>query len=337
MTRETLPVPVYALLAVTAAALGIATLVLMQQGVPPSSAAGIALVPSLLFGIVGLASRFACRALPLGRNSLGRIVLTHGGAAIVASGLWVLVWQWWLEVLDRRAFDVTILFGAGALLYGGIVAVHYLLLEVEAAQRAEEAALRYELLAREAELKAFKAQIDPHFLFNSLNAVAALCGSSPKDARRMAQLLADFFRQTLRVGALDRITLEQELELVTRYVAIEQVRFGQRLTLAIDATEAARAVEVPPLLLQPLIENAVRHGIASMVEGGLLSIDAAVAGDTLRILVANPADPERRTSPGEGIGLQNARGRLESMFAERGSLRIGETGGVFRVEIEVPA
>ena len=337
MTGERVPVAFYALLAVAAAALGIATLVLMQQGVAPASAAGIALVPSLLFGVIGLASRFACRALPLSRNSLGRIVMTHGGAAIVASGLWVVVWQSWLAMLERPDFEVSILFGAGAVLYGGIVAVHYLLLEVEAAQRAEEAALRYELLAREAELKAFKAQIDPHFLFNSLNAVAALCGSNPKDARRMTQLLADFFRQTLRVGALERITLGQELELVERYVAIEQVRFGPRLRLEVDAEERALGVLVPPLLLQPLLENAVRHGIASMVDGGRVLIRARVVGDTLDIAVENPADPERSTAPGEGIGLQNARGRLEAMFAGRAALHATESQGTFRVAIEVPA
>ena len=337
MKSDRVPVAVYALLAVAAAALGIATLVLMQQGLPPASAAGIALVPSLLFGIVGLASRFACRVLPLARNSLGRVVVTHGGAAMVASGLWVVVFQWWLAMLGQKAFDVSILFGAGAVLYGGIVAVHYLLLEAEAVQRAEEAALRYELLAREAELKAFKAQIDPHFLFNSLNAVAALCGSSPTDARRMTQLLADFFRQTLRVGALERITLGQELALVERYVAIEQVRFGQRLVLEVDTEESALSVAVPPLLLQPLLENAVRHGIASMLDGGRVQIRARLSGDTLRLEVENPADPDRSTAPGEGIGLENARGRLEAMFGKQASLRASESNGAFRVEIEVPA
>src|SRR5205807_1876180 len=111
---------------------------------------------------------------------------------------------------------------------------------------AEEAALRYQVLAREAELRAFKAQVDPHFLFNSLNAVASLCGSRPADAREMAQLMADFFRLTLRVGSRERITLAEEIDLVSRYLAIEKVRFGSRLASHIDRDEAAGRCLVPP-------------------------------------------------------------------------------------------
>src|SRR5207302_2096928 len=126
---------------------------------------------------------------------------------------------------------------------------------------------RSRVLAREAELRAFKAQVDPHFLFNSLNAVASMCGSRPLEAREMAQRLADFFRLILRLGALERITLAEEIDLVQRYLAIEQVRFGDRLTTHINVDENAARCMVPPLLLQPLVENAVRHGVASMVEG----------------------------------------------------------------------
>lgn len=336
MTLERMRAALYALLAIAGAALGVAVLTLVRQGVPAGTATLLAVPPALLFAAIGMASRYVCRALPLETHSFARILTTHGGSAIAASGLWVLAWQQWLTWLGRGVLDVSLLLGPGALLYAAMIAVHYLLLQVESARRAQEAALRYELLAREAELKAFKAQIDPHFLFNSLNAVAALCGSSPRDAREMTQLLADFFRQTLRLGALDRIALAQELELLARYVAIEQVRFRERLTLRINADDAARAVEVPPLLLQPLIENAVRHGVASMVEGGTVLIDAAVVDRKLRIVIENPADPDRAQSRGEGIGLQNARGRLAAISAGRASLRTTEAGGMFRVEIEVP-
>lgn len=337
MTRARVQAALQGLLASTLAALAISALILVQQGVSPGGATAIALLPALSFGAVGLASRYSCRALPLGTNGAQRLALAHGGASLAAGGLWVLIWQWWLEVVGRRSLDVTLLFGAGALLYGSAVAVHYLLLESEAARRAEDAALRYELLAREAELKALKAQIDPHFLFNSLNAIAALCGPDSKDARRMTHLLADFFRQTLRAGSLDRIPLGRELELVTRYVAIEQVRFGARLEVAIEADDAARAVEVPPLILQPLVENAVRHGIASMVSGGRVRLFARREGDMLHIDIQNPADPDRSDVRGEGVGLQNARGRLESMFGSRASLNASEGDGMFHVEVRLPA
>lgn len=337
MTLERVRVGLYAVAVVSATALVSSAFVLTRQGVDAQTAVAAAVPPSLLFGIIGLASRFACRALPLRDTGFSRLAVAHVGAAAAASGLWVLAWQRWLALIGHTAADMTIIFGIGALLYGAMVAVHYLVLEVEASRRAEEAALRYQLLAREAELKAFKAQIDPHFLFNSLNAVAALCGSRPGDAREMTQRLADFFRQTLRLGALERITLAQEIELASRYLAIEKVRFGDRLAVNIDVDSAAAATQVPPLLLQPLIENAVRHGIASTVEGGVVDVRARVDDGMLRIRVENPADPDRTTARGEGIGIQNARGRLAAISGGRAALRTSEDAGTYRVEIEMPA
>src|SRR6266496_50116 len=192
--------------------------------------------------------------------------------------------------------------------------------EVEASREAEETALRYRVLAHEAELKAFKAQVDPHFLFNSLNAVASLCGSRPAEAREMAQLMADFFRLTLRIGARERITLAEEIDLVTRYLAIEKARFGPRLATHIDVDDGAGRALVPPLILQPLVENAVRHGIASMVDGGTIDIAAQASNGSLRIRIENPTDPDRPQATGESIGLQNARGRLSAISDGRASL-----------------
>ena len=216
------------------------------------------------------------------------------------------------------------------------IAVHYLVLEIEALREAEDEVLRYRVLAREAELRAFKAQVDPHFLFNSLNAVASMCGSRPLEAREMAQRLADFFRLILRLGALERITLAEEIDLVQRYLAIEQVRFGERLTTHIDVDDGAARCMVPPLLLQPLVENAVRHGVASMVEGGTIDITATLEDHMLRIVIDNPADPDRADARGEGIGIENARGRLSAVSEGRAMLQAAEAEGQFRVVIELP-
>src|SRR6185369_12389052 len=188
----------------------------------------------------------------------------------------------------------------------------------------------------EAELRAFKAQVDPHFLFNSLNAVASLCGSRPHDAREMAQHLADFFRLILRLGAQEKITLAEEIDLVSRYLAIEKVRFGDRLKVNISVDEGAAQCHVPPLLLQPLVENAVRHGVASMVEGGTIDVEATLRDGMLRILIDNPADPDRADQRGEGIGLQNARGRLNAVSEGRANFNAAEAEGRFRVSIELP-
>ena len=330
MTLERLRLALYAQLAVAAAAMLASVALLKRPGVTVASAALFAVLPSLVLGIIGLAARFPVRATPLRRASVARIAGTHAVSAAAAASVWTLLWSGASRVITD---DTALVFGVGAVIYLGAVMVHYLVMEIETAREAEAAALQYRVLAREAELKAFKAQVDPHFLFNSLNAVASLCGSRPNEAREMAQLMADFFRLTLRIGARERITLAEEIELVSRYLAIEKVRFGARLATRIDVDDAAAKCLVPPLLLQPLAENAVRHGIASMVEGGAISITAAARDGALRIEVANPADPDREQQSGEGIGLQNARGRLAAIG---GSLNAHENHGQYIVTIEVP-
>jgi two-component system sensor histidine kinase AlgZ len=331
----------YAVGAASAAALATSGFLVWSAGVNAGLAIAAALPPSLLLGFIGLASRYLCRAMPLRGGSRASLAIAQGGSALAASSLWIGLWKWWLPLLDRGlgvriTADFSLLFGLGVILYLATAAVHYLVLEIDASREAEETVLRYRVLAREAELRAFKAQVDPHFLFNSLNAVASLCGTRPHDAREMAQRLADFFRMILRLGSQERITLGEEIDLVTRYLAIEKVRFGERLAVHIDVDDGAAQCLVPPLLLQPLVENAVRHGVASVVEGGTIEIVATLRDGMLRIRIDNPADPDRSDTRGEGIGLQNARGRLGAISDGRARLDALETAGRFRVDMELP-
>jgi hypothetical protein len=339
LSRGTLAL--YAVAAVTAAATMSSAFFLWTRGAAAGTSIAAALPPSLLLGAIALASRFLCSALPLRSASRTSIAIAHAGSAAAASGLWILTWKSWVPVVNEHVAtklvpDYSLLFGLAILLYLAAVAVHYLLLEIEAVREAEDEVLRYRVLAREAELRAFKAQVDPHFLFNSLNAVASMCGSRPLEAREMAQRLADFFRLILRLGALERITLAEEIDLVTRYLEIEKVRFGERLTVHINVDEAASQCLVPPLLLQPLVENAVRHGVASMVDGGTVDIVGTLENHMLRIVIDNPADPDRADARGEGVGLENARGRLSAVSEGRAVLQAKEDDGRFHVVIELP-
>ena len=161
------------------------------------------------------------------------------------------------------------------------------------------------MLAREAELRSLRAQIDPHFLFNSLHSISALTTADPPNARRMCLLLGDFLRQTLALGGADRITLSREVALIENSLAIERVRFGDRLTVAVDAGDAGDCL-VPPPLLQPLVENAVTHGIAQA-----RGRDGQGHGRPRRRLAAGRGRQSLRSgSPkrgGTGVGLANVR------------------------------
>jgi two-component system, LytTR family, sensor histidine kinase AlgZ len=193
------------------------------------------------------------------------------------------------------------------------------------------------VLAREAELRALRAQIDPHFLFNSLNSISALTATDSRAARAMTLELAGFLRRTLDLGARESIPLREELDLAKSYLEVERVRFGARLRVEWDADEAALECPVPSLLLQPLVENAVRHGVSQLVDGGVIAIQARRHEDRLDVSVANPRDPAASPRTGEGLGLVNVQSRLETLFD--GDARISATaqGPEFRVDISIPA
>src|SRR5207245_3163937 len=193
-------------------------------------------------------------------------------------------------------------FGAGYLLYLLSVASQYVILSLEASQEAEARALETSVLARQAELKALKAQINPHFLFNSLNSISALTSIDPARARDMCVLLGDFLRLTLGLGEKATVRLSEELELLQKYMAIEMVRFGARLKVHEEIQEESKVCLLPPLLLQPLVENAVKHGIASLPEGGEIRLAAERQNGRLAIVVENSWDPEAPPRRYGGMG-----------------------------------
>jgi two-component system sensor histidine kinase AlgZ len=251
----------------------------------------------------------------------------------------------WLALLAARwpaqgartfAAIQTLLFGVGVLLYLLALAVSYVLVVFEASQDAQRRGLEGQVLAREAELRSLRAQIDPHFLFNSLHSISALTTADPPGARRMCLLLGDFLRQTLALGGADRITLSREVALIENFLAIERVRFGDRLSVAVDAGNAGDCL-VPPLILQPLVENAVTHGIAHVLAGGTVTVAAGRDGAWLRIVVDSPCDPDRPKRAGTGVGLANVRARLRALHGADATLVAEERGTQWHVELTLPA
>ena len=197
--------------------------------------------------------------------------------------------------------------------------------------------LEAQLQTRDAELRALRAQINPHFLFNGLNAVASLAGSDPARARTMCVMLADFLRRSLGLGQRREIPLEEELDLAERYLEIERVRFGERLRLERDIDPGALGYPVPALLLQPLVENAVTHGIAHSIEGGVVRLTARHVAGRLEISVENPADPDRPPSRGQGLGVANVKSRLASLHPGATRVECHESDGRYRVDVVLPA
>jgi two-component system, LytTR family, sensor histidine kinase AlgZ len=273
--------------------------------------------------------------------------MTAGLSALVAGAFWLVLANAWIAALtatpmfapaaDRYEQALPFLFAAGVLLFLVAVAGHYALIAVEAAREAERHQLELQVLTRDAQLRALRAQVDPHFLYNSLNSISALIGSDPAGARRMCLLLAEFLRNTLDVSSRAHISLGDELALAEKFLSIEQVRFGPRLQIERSIDETATGCSVPPLILQPLVENAVTHGIAGILEGGVIRLEAVRRDGRLAIVIENPRDMDVPAPKRRGLGLDNVRQRLAAVFGKAATMDTSAEGGRFRVELDLPA
>ena len=172
-----------------------------------------------------------------------------------------------------------------------------------------------------AELRLLKSQLNPHFLFNALNGLRSLIADEPERARDAVTHLSRTLRYTLAAGDEDLVSLERELEMVEDYLSLESMRLAERLRLEREIEPAARAARIPAMLLQTLVENAIKHGIAELKEGGVLRIEARVT-DQLRLTVTNPRPLDAPSARVEGVGLKNSTERLRLLFGARASLRL---------------
>jgi hypothetical protein len=295
------------------------------------------------YGLFLLSSAYVTRAAPIGASSVPRLVATIGTAALITGAVWLEAGKIWFDALTGVAASPSERFSAmaplaatGAVLaFVAMCAVHYAMSAADERQLALRRALGAEIAAREAELRALRAQVDPHFLFNALHSISALLGSDPRAARAMCLELAEFFRESLRAGAQPRITLAAEAALVRRYLGIEQLRFGDRLRASVKVDPDAEGSLVPPLLIQPLAENAVRHGVATLLEGGDVAIEVTRNDNRIHVSVDNPFEADGRQH-GSGVGLTNVRARLESTYNGRASLTVRASDSRFHAAISLP-
>jgi hypothetical protein len=283
----------------------------------------------VVYSFLCLSAWYPCRAMPLEGERAEMTLLTHLAAAALSALLWVGM-AWVLAAgFERSTLYVGraaltsehtgVIFIAGLLLYLLSVAIHYLFAAAEASRAAERRALEAEVAARDAELLALKAQINPHFLFNSLNSVASLAATDPAAARDMCIQLGDYLRGTLKSGS-GLQPLEEEL----------------KLQVSEEIDDRCLSVPMPPLLLQPLVENALKHGIGGLVGGGEVLIGARCSDERLTVWVENPVDLESTTKKGAGVGLVNVRQRLKKAFGEEARLRSGRSGETYRAEVVIP-
>jgi two-component system, LytTR family, sensor kinase len=218
-----------------------------------------------------------------------------------------------------------------------ITIVSWIWFYVREQQEIEERKINMEKLAREAELSTLRQQLQPHFLFNSLNSISALVGTKPEKARQMIQELSDFLRGTIKKDDQQLVSLEEEIRHLNLYLEIEKVRFGHRLKTEIMQDENTRKMLLPSLLLQPLVENAIKFGLYDTIGEITIALRATAAENNLHISIENPFDPETsQVRPGTGFGLTSIQRRLYLLYGRNDLLLTRNNNAIFTTELKIP-
>lgn len=265
--------------------------------------------------------------------------------SLTVSFLWILALQsvlWMIfknedEYVQAFRASRSIRFGAGFLLISSMSIFSLLWYSQEEQKETESRKLRAEKLSREAELYKLRQQLQPHFLFNSLNSISALTASDPVKARYMIHQLSDFLRHTLKKDEQEWNSFGEELQYLRLYLDIEKIRFGYRLQTEIIFNEEVLHFRLPALLLQPVVENAIKFGLYDTIGEVMIRIEVGRSGNILKIMVQNPFDPETaQPIRGTGFGLSSIRRRLFLLFARNDLLTTKKENENFITTILIP-
>lgn len=240
-------------------------------------------------------------------------------------------------LIDGIRFSLAINFQSAVMTYWAICGLAYAGSFHAREVAAIELAGRARAQASEAQLRTLESHVAPHFLFNALNSVTALVDLDAQHAKQLLARIGDLLRRSLAARDATTMTVAEELAIVTDYLAIEQCRFADRLAVAIDADGAARRCRIPAFLLQPLVENAIRHGLQPSLEPVTIRIRAERDASRLRLEISDDASPAAAMQARDGLGLTRTRARLAQVYGAAHAFRAGPDARGFRVALEVPA
>ena len=258
--------------------------------------------------------------------------------------IWFVLSKWLLritlgnnqEYLNLLRHSLSIRFSIAFLLLACITIVSVLWYYWGEQKQNEERKADAEKLTKEAELFKLRQQLQPHFLFNSLNSINALIGTRPEEARKMVQQLSDFLRGTIRKEENQFISFAEELENLKLYLEIEKVRFGYRLKTEMDIADETLKWKMPALLLQPLMENAIKFGLYGTTGEVVISLRAIIEDDHLVVTIVNPFDPDMQMAEGTGFGLKSVKRRLYLLFGRNDLMEINKTNNAYAVVFKIP-
>jgi sensor histidine kinase YesM len=306
----------------------------------------IAATDSLLFNIffafLGISLWYSVRYNKSTANFI-TLLTSHIISALLIIGFWLisgyLILKYaindvhYLSFLDS-SFPWRIV--SGIFYYSAFVLVYYVIVYYQDIQERSKEEANLKTLIKEIELSALKSQINPHFLFNSLNSVSSLTITSPVKAQEMIIKLSEYLRYSLSNKEQQITTLGTELANIKLYLEIEEIRFGDRLNFQLKCNEESLKKRIPAMILQPLFENAIKHGVYESVETIDIKFECKVYTNRLKLSLKNDFDKEAKQTKGEGIGLKNTKERLFLIYKRNDLLTINKSENTFEVIINIP-
>jgi sensor histidine kinase YesM len=265
-------------------------------------------------------------------------------AGVITVALWVIISKLLTSALfpqdnNYQAYwDATFPYriGTGVFIYGLIILTYYLFVSLSNLSEKNAKEARLESLVKETELKMLRSQINPHFLFNSLNSISSLTITDPEKARDMVVKLSEFMRYALSRKDEQPVSLQNELENLRLYLDIEKVRFGNKLTTEEIIETNCLDFKIPVLLLQPLYENAVKHGVYESTESVRIITQVKIIDGYIEIIISNNYDPAPSLRRGTGTGLLNVTRRLELFYGNKASIKTSKENGIYTVTLYIP-
>ncbi len=302
------------------------------------------LVYSSVFAIIAIALWFSVLYTDIEQSGLLQIALIHFLIATFSVGSWLFAADFIIQeispayhaLIAKSPFHYMLRAIEGIFYYLVISLIYYLVIYFRRYQDKKYSESELKSKIHEAELSMLKSQINPHFLFNSLNSVNSLTITDAEKARQMLVKLSDFMRYALSHGDKQQINLSQEVLNMERYLEIEKIRFGNKLQFLKNIHENARNAILPALILQPLIENAIKHGVYETTETITIKLDCMLTTNGLQLILGNNFDPDAIPRKGAGIGLKNIASRLELIFKRTDLIQIKKTENYFEVSLLIP-
>lgn len=298
----------------------------------------------LLYSGISLSLWYPFSFFNRSRTSTLSLVSNLAATGAVTITLWIILTKHVLLLIFPETdkyqdfWDLTLPFriGSGVFIYGLVILTYYLFISLTNLSEKNAREARLETLVKEIELKMLRSQINPHFLFNSLNSVSSLTVTDPEKARTMVIKLSNFMRYALSSKDDQPVSLGSELENLRLYLDIEKVRFGDRLIYEERTEEECLSAKIPVMLLQPLFENAVKHGVYESTDPVKLCLSVVIKDGFIEISICNNYSTDASSAKGTGSGLTNVTRRLELYYEGRAFISTGRENGYFTVTLLIP-